>query len=1183
MDWGQDQDCILSKGGWFLVKLLGLYLDAFGPFENVSLDFSSGREGLHIVYGLNEAGKSSALRAINSFLFGIPERTKDGFRHPNKKLRLRAKLRLDDGSELNLIRKKKRKKSLLREDSGEAFDEEELRRQLHGFQLDGFARGFGLDHETLIKGGRELLEQRGDAAPTLLSTELGGLDVLALLGEIESEMDALFKERGSKPAINRALAEYKDSQGRLKKASLKASEWKRQKKELDRVLKRHAEVSRERAELSVRKNHLERMIRILPLLAKRKEVLNARAELAQVVELPEDFGKRRQEALRRKFDASEGIARCRARLKSYDEDDARDGSSKRLLNEQEEIEGLWDKYVDARTAREDRPRHDATARACKQEAKSKLSYVDSSLTLDDIKVMKPAMAKKSLIRNLAAEYGSLESSKNTIEGHLEELEDKLHKVRADSSKLGSQDEQSLVAFKAALTRARGKAEIDGEIETLEKEMRKLRKSCRSRVDRLPRWSGSIDDVKGLALPLMDGIEEAAEEQRSLKDALKRAEEDLSEKQRELDEVLTELKRIDYEGGVPTEKELEEKRLRRDETWNLVKRAWLDGEEPAPTKELPKEYERCVAEADKAVDRMRKEADKVTRKASLTASREGLGETIERLKIRRDEASGALAAFFERWKDIWKPSSVEAGSPKEMKQWLGRWQDILSKVEELSSGEASLEKLKAERRERRSELEQLLVSQGVALAEEGDLLSPRLELAEDFFAKEEKRVNERRLLLEQEKDLCRQSKRLREKIQQAVSALDVWRRDWREAIAGLPMAESTGCSEALLRLDKLEEVFAKLDEAAALRRRMYGIDERIKRFENALEEFCKEHEPELLNQSAERAVKSLKDEFQRAQSEEAARQERRKSRKKDERQLKEWSAALTTAEEELAELRAMAECKDDQGLEDAEKAYKELKSLQERQKDLEERLVEEGGGASLEETIEEARELVEDEVRAELDALNDRLQEKSGILEELSEEKGRVSLLLDEMDGREDAALEASRGRNILAGVDRLCERYVELVLSRRVLNDALERFRRENQDPLVNRGSTLFAFMTGGAFKELLSSFDDDGEGRIVGLNSRGEEIPVEAMSDGTRDQLFLALRLAAAERHVERMGSLPFIADDVLINFDDLRAKATLEALADFSKKTQVILFTHHSRVADLAKSLESDDFDVFLSQLES
>lgn len=83
-------------------------------------------------------------------------------------------------------------------------------------------------------------------------------------------------------------------------------------------------------------------------------------------------------------------------------------------------------------------------------------------------------------------------------------------------------------------------------------------------------------------------------------------------------------------------------------------------------------------------------------------------------------------------------------------------------------------------------------------------------------------------------------------------------------------------------------------------------------------------------------------------------------------------------------------------------------------------------------------------------------------------------------------------------------------------------------------------------------------------------------MSEGTRDQLFLALRLAALELHLEQSVPLPFIADDLFINYDDGRAKAGLEALAKLSEMTQVIFLSHHEYLVPVAQSVFGDRLNV-------
>jgi uncharacterized protein YhaN len=94
----------------------------------------------------------------------------------------------------------------------------------------------------------------------------------------------------------------------------------------------------------------------------------------------------------------------------------------------------------------------------------------------------------------------------------------------------------------------------------------------------------------------------------------------------------------------------------------------------------------------------------------------------------------------------------------------------------------------------------------------------------------------------------------------------------------------------------------------------------------------------------------------------------------------------------------------------------------------------------------------------------------------------------------------------------------------------------------------------------------ENGQLFIVALRPDGSDCPADRLSEGTRDQLYLALRLAAIESYAARAEPLPFIADDLLVNFDDRRARAALRVLAEFGAVTQTILFTHHHHIVELA-----------------
>ena len=144
----------------------------------------------------------------------------------------------------------------------------------------------------------------------------------------------------------------------------------------------------------------------------------------------------------------------------------------------------------------------------------------------------------------------------------------------------------------------------------------------------------------------------------------------------------------------------------------------------------------------------------------------------------------------------------------------------------------------------------------------------------------------------------------------------------------------------------------------------------------------------------------------------------------------------------------------------------------------------------------------------------------------------------------------------------------------------IERYREKNQGPILARASELFSSLTGGSFARL--QIDDDGDGRSVlkGVRPEGLLVGIDAMSDGSHDQLYLALRLASLEAWLQSHEPVPFIVDDILLNFDDIRATAALTALAELSRQTQVLFFTHHRHIVELARRHLSPDV-VFVHQL--
>src|ERR1019366_8370416 len=75
-------------------------------------------------------------------------------------------------------------------------------------------------------------------------------------------------------------------------------------------------------------------------------------------------------------------------------------------------------------------------------------------------------------------------------------------------------------------------------------------------------------------------------------------------------------------------------------------------------------------------------------------------------------------------------------------------------------------------------------------------------------------------------------------------------------------------------------------------------------------------------------------------------------------------------------------------------------------------------------------------------------------------------------------------------------------------------------------------------------------------------------MSRAQRPQLFLALRLACLERHFKHNEPMSLILDDLLVQLDDVSARAALEILSEIAHVTQVVFSPHHAPLVTLARS---------------
>lgn len=175
--------------------------------------------------------------------------------------------------------------------------------------------------------------------------------------------------------------------------------------------------------------------------------------------------------------------------------------------------------------------------------------------------------------------------------------------------------------------------------------------------------------------------------------------------------------------------------------------------------------------------------------------------------------------------------------------------------------------------------------------------------------------------------------------------------------------------------------------------------------------------------------------------------------------------------------------------------------------------------------------------------------------------------LEAIDDSDQAAQAQDALCQISAIIERDLRPWMQLRLAHRLLVEAQRRFQERAQGPMLERASEHFRRMTDHAFSRLYTGTNVSERQVLLAQRADSSTIGTDAMSEGTRDQLYLALRLAAVSLRRDAGVDLPMVLDDVLMTSSDGRAGCVLEALGEFSRGSQVIVFTHHEHLLEVAR----------------
>jgi uncharacterized protein YhaN len=694
------------------------------------------------------------------------------------------------------------------------------------------------------------------------------------------------------------------------------------------------------------------------------------------------------------------------------------------------------------------------------------------------------------------------------------------------------------------------------------------------------WSGALEELERLSLPSFETIDKFEKKLAEAEAEVSKLKTAMGEGETELLEIQGKIESMRLEQEVPTEEDLDDARRLREEGWTLVRKAWEQGEESAEAVErfaesvqstgiLADAYELSVQRADEVADRLRREADRVATKAKLLADQQTGKALVERLKKQLEEATRELGEANGAWAALWEPAGISPLSPREMRAWCQDLRAIAEEVAGIRDRKVKADSLGSEIESHRNELAQCQRALSEKPAEEKETLSNLISKAKKVIKRHEDLARKSEQLLSDKKARERDVQEVRSRAEKTEEALTQWQDNWEEAVRPMGLGRDAVPAQANAVLDELKELSDKIREADVLQKRIQGIDRDAEVFKRKLIELADRVARDLKDLTPEQLAAELNVRLKRARSAKTKQEGLEGEQKKHSKKLEQAEETISEIGAQLSGMCEEAGCSSYTELPEAERRSLKRLEMEEELEELENQLRKLSGGATVDEFVAEAERVDPDGIEAQIEHLGEQIEELGEEKSELDQGIGSERTVLAGMDGSAAAAELAEERQRILGRLETDVEHYTRLRLASAVLTQAIERYREKHQGPILRRTNELFLHLTLGSFEGVRVEFDEQGEPVLVGVRAGGKElVGVEGMSDGSTDQLYLALRLASLEAYLENNEPMPFIVDDILIKFDNERATATLQVLAELSKKTQIVFFTYHRHLVDLAEA---------------
>ena len=216
--------------------------------------------------------------------------------------------------------------------------------------------------------------------------------------------------------------------------------------------------------------------------------------------------------------------------------------------------------------------------------------------------------------------------------------------------------------------------------------------------------------------------------------------------------------------------------------------------------------------------------------------------------------------------------------------------------------------------------------------------------------------------------------------------------------------------------------------------------------------------------------------------------------------------------------------------------------------------EECDDAEFERRLEALRDAESDEPEARLVELEAEEAKLEADVKRLEAQEVEIRAKIRAAEEKEGASRFTVERELALSGLREAVALYAPRLLAFQALENSLRRCEEEKRPQILADAEEIFGRLTAGRYTRIVPSAKGDS---FKAIQRDGVAKTPRELSSGTREQLYLALRLAHIRKYCENAESLPLMTDDALVNFDDARSEEALRVLAEFAEDRQVILLT--------------------------